>query len=59
MSSGELHQNLVEPVKAAVEGCAKPRMTFILQWRMEASQNDVHKGFEECGCGFCPDDNPG
>jgi hypothetical protein len=56
MSTGEMHRNLGKIVGAAALKCAKPGVTFILPWRMDANQDHLHKGLEECGCGFCPDD---
>jgi hypothetical protein len=57
MLTGETCQKLSEIIRvAALEG-AKPGQTFILPWRMDANQDHLHKGFEECGCGFCPDDD--
>jgi hypothetical protein len=56
MSAGETQRNLGEIVRAAAREGAKPGVPFILPWRMDASQENLHKGLEECGCGFCPDD---
>ena len=57
MSIGETHRNLGEIVRAAALGRAKPGVTFVLPWRLDANQDHLHKGLEECGCGFCPDDH--
>jgi hypothetical protein len=57
MSTGETQRNLSEIVRAGALDCAKPAVTFILPWRMDANQDHLHKGLEECGCGFCPDDD--
>ena len=58
MSTGETHRKLDETVRAAAPECAKPGVTFILPWRMDANQDHLnYKGLEECGCGFCPDDD--
>jgi hypothetical protein len=57
MSSGETQRNLGEIVRAAALECAKPNVPFILPWRMDADRDHLHKGLEECGCGFCPDDD--
>jgi hypothetical protein len=56
MSTGETRRDFSEIVAAAALDGAKPRVSFILPWRMEANQEHLHKGLEECGCGFCPDD---
>jgi hypothetical protein len=56
MSTGETRRDFSEIVAAAALDGAKPRVRFILPWRMEANQEHLHKGLEECGCGFCPDD---
>ena len=57
MPIGETQRKLGEIVRASVSDCAKPGATFILPWRIEAIQDDLYKGLEECGCGFCPDDD--
>jgi hypothetical protein len=57
MSIGDTHRNLGDIVRAATLECAKPRVPFILPWRVDANQDHLHRGFEECGCGFCPDDD--
>jgi hypothetical protein len=56
MSIGETDGNLGEIVRAAALERAKAGLTFILPWRMDANQDHLDKGLEECGCGFCPDD---
>jgi hypothetical protein len=56
MSTGETRQDFSEIVTAAALDGAKPRVPFILPWRMDANQDHLHEGLEECGCGFCPDD---
>jgi hypothetical protein len=57
MSTAETRRDRSEIVTgAALEG-TRPRGIFILPWRMDANQEHLHEGFEECGCGFCPDDD--
>jgi hypothetical protein len=57
MSTEETQRSLSEVVRAAALDFAKPAVTFILPWRMDVNQDQLHKGLEECGCGFCPDDD--
>jgi hypothetical protein len=57
MSTEETHRNRSEIVAAAALEGAKPGVPFILPWRMDANQVHLHEGLEECGCGFCPDDD--
>jgi hypothetical protein len=56
MSTGETQRNPSEIVRAAALDYAEPAVTFILPWRMDANQDHLHKGIEQCGCGFCPDE---
>jgi|HubBroStandDraft_4_1064222.scaffolds.fasta_scaffold599117_1 hypothetical protein len=56
MSTGETRRDFSEIVTVAALDGAKPRVTFILPWRMDTNQDNLHEGLEECGCGFCPDD---
>jgi hypothetical protein len=48
--------NLGDIVKAGALEDAK-RGPFISPWRMNANPDNLHEGLEECGCGFCPDDD--
>jgi hypothetical protein len=57
MATEELHRNLGEIVRAGALGGVKRGTAFILPWRVDANQDHLHKGLEECGCGFCPDDD--
>jgi hypothetical protein len=57
MSTEEKQRNLVKIVRATALECAEPRATFILPWRMDANEDRLHESLEECGCGFCPDDD--
>jgi hypothetical protein len=56
MSCGEAQRNLREIVRAAALEDPRPGGRFVLPWRMNGDQEQLHKGSEECGCGFCPDD---
>jgi hypothetical protein len=56
MSTGETHRNLGDIVRAAALNGAKPGVTAIMPWRMDANQDHQHRGLDGCGCGFCPDD---
>jgi hypothetical protein len=57
MATEEMHRNLGEIVRAGRLEGAKGGTPFILPWRMDANQNSLYEGLEECGCGFCPDDD--
>jgi hypothetical protein len=57
MSTRETRRDFSEIVTAAGLEGAKPGVPFILPWRMDANQENLHQGLEECGCGFCPDDD--
>jgi len=57
MSARETQRNLDEIVSAAAPEGVRPGVTFILPWRVDADQDHLHNGLEECGCGFCPDDD--
>jgi hypothetical protein len=57
MSTEETRRDFSEIVAPAAREGAKPGVTFILPWRMDANQEHLHKGLEQCGCGFCPDDD--
>jgi hypothetical protein len=54
MSTGETHRNLGDIFRAATLEGAKPGVTVIMPWRMNANQD---KGFDGCGCAFCPGDD--
>jgi hypothetical protein len=57
MATEKMRRNPGEIVRAgALEG-AKRGGCFILPWRMNANQDNLREGLEECGCGFCPDDH--
>jgi hypothetical protein len=57
MSTTETHRSLGDIVRAATLEGAKPEVTVIMPWRMNANQDHPHKGLDDCGCGFCPDDD--
>jgi hypothetical protein len=57
MSTGETRRDFSEIVTVAALDGAKPRASFILPWRIDANQEHLHERLEECGCGFCPDDD--
>jgi hypothetical protein len=57
MSTTETYRNLGDIFRAAALEGAKPGVPVIMPWRMDANQDHPHKGFDECGCGFCPDDD--
>ena len=55
MSTGETHRNLGDIVRAAALEGAEHGVTVIIPWRMDANQDHLH--LDDCGCGFCPDDD--
>jgi hypothetical protein len=57
MSTRETHGNVSEIARAAALECAKSGVTFILPWRMDAGQDHLHKGIDQCGCAFAPEDD--
>jgi len=63
MSIVETHRNLDDVVRAAALECGKPEAAMMVRWRVEANQDHLHKGLEQCGCAFSPgepeDDFPG
>lgn len=57
MSTADTCRNLGDVVRAAALEGAKPGAPVIMPWRMDANQDHLHKGLDECGCAFCPDDD--
>jgi hypothetical protein len=57
MSIGETNRNLGDFARAAALEGARPGVNVIIPWRMDANQDGPHKGLDECGCAFCPDDD--
>jgi hypothetical protein len=57
MSTAETHRNLGDIFSAAALEGAKPGVPVIIPWRMNANHDHLHKGLDECGCAFCPDDD--
>jgi hypothetical protein len=55
MSIGETCRNLGDLVRAAAER-GEHWDPVIVPWRIEASQDRLHKGLEQCGCAFSPDE---
>jgi hypothetical protein len=55
--STETNYSLGDIFRGAALECAKPGVLLIVPWRMEANQDHPHKGHEQCGCAFCPDDD--
>jgi hypothetical protein len=56
--STETNRSLGDTFRGAALECAKPGVPLIVPWRMDANQHPPHKGFDGCGCGFCPGDDP-
>jgi hypothetical protein len=59
MSIGEIRHDFSEVASTAALQSASPAVNFILPWRMDASHDHLHQGLEQCGCGFCPDEDQG
>jgi len=57
MSTGETNRSLGDIFRGAALERAKPGAPVIVPWRMDANQDYPYKGLEDCGCGFCPDDD--
>jgi hypothetical protein len=57
MSNEQVRRNVGEIVRTAALERTKSGVAFILPWRMDANQDHLRMGLEECGCGFCPDDD--
>ena len=57
MSIAETHRNRAEILRAAGLERVKAGPRFIAPWRIDADQDNAVNGLEECGCGFCPDDD--
>jgi len=57
MSNEKMRSNLGEFFAAAGLEFAKPGATLIVPWRMETKQGHADIGLDQCGCGFCPDDD--
>jgi hypothetical protein len=54
MSTGETHRNLDDLVSAAVAECGKLGTAIIVPWQIEAREDRLHNGLEQCGCAFSP-----
>lgn len=52
-----IHRDLDEVVRAVALAGSKPGAPFIAPWRLDANKDHPHEGLEQCGCGFCPDDD--
>jgi hypothetical protein len=57
MSIREIHRNLGENFRVAALERVKPEGMLIAPWRIDSTQDSFHKGLDECGCAFCPDDD--
>jgi hypothetical protein len=56
MSAAVTHRNLDEIIKANAVDCVERGVPFILPWRVPANKDHLDTGLDQCGCGFCPDD---
>jgi hypothetical protein len=52
---GEIDRNLSGVVRTAASEWVKTKGPVIVPWRIDAHQ--LHKGLEDCGCGFAPEDD--
>jgi hypothetical protein len=57
MSIAETDQNFTEIFRAAASVRVKPGAILIAPWRIDANQDNLDRGLDECGCAFCPDDD--
>jgi hypothetical protein len=57
MSIGERHRNFGEIFRVAASERVKPGAILIAPWQIDANQDSLGKGLDECGCAFCPDDD--
>jgi hypothetical protein len=56
MSIEETHRNLTEILRAAASERVKPGAILISPWQIDANQDSLDKGLEDCGCAFAPDE---
>jgi hypothetical protein len=58
MATRETHQNIADTIRTVASEYARAEAPVLVPWRMEASQDHLHKGLELCGCGCTPPDDP-
>jgi hypothetical protein len=56
MSIAETHRNLIESFSAAASERIKSGTMSIATWQIDANQDSLDKGLEDCGCAFAPDE---
>jgi hypothetical protein len=56
MSIAENHRNFAEALTAAALEHVKSPAILITSWQLEANQDSLDKGLEDCGCAFAPDE---
>jgi hypothetical protein len=57
MSIAENHKDFAEILRAAASERVKLGAILIAPWQIDAGQEGLDKGLDECGCAFCPDDD--
>jgi hypothetical protein len=57
MSIGETNRDLAEIFGNAASEYVRPGAILIAPWQIDANQDNLHNGLDECGCAFCPDDD--
>jgi hypothetical protein len=50
------NRDVAEDFRAAALVRVKLEPIMIAPWQINATQDDLLKGLDECGCAFCPDD---
>jgi hypothetical protein len=56
MSIAETHRNLTENFNAAASDRIKSGTILIAPWQIDANQESLDRGLEDCGCAFAPDE---
>jgi hypothetical protein len=56
MSIREIHPNLAKNFEAAASEHIKPAAILIAPWQIDANQDSLDRGLEDCGCAFAPDE---
>jgi hypothetical protein len=56
MSIADTHRNVIENFNAAASERIKSGAILISPWQIDANQDSLDKGLEDCGCAFAPDD---
>jgi hypothetical protein len=56
MSIAQNDRNFAEIFKAAASERVKPGAILISPWQVDANQESLDRGLEDCGCAFAPDE---